>query len=319
MRSPLPGWGINVTADDITAENIPQLVKSIRELRCDWIRFEFGFHLKNDQKIEASFLRQCSQHHIKILGLFNYFVPGTLLNILVPRFFHSPIIDRLDSFQNYVSSTVSRYSKYINHWEILNEPNTIRFWINHPNHQEYLQVLQKTSTTIHQIQPSATIVFAGIMGNDDTPSLLFQEKQFFKKCLEKGAKSHFSIANFHPYTLHSYFSAASLKEHFNQVRISMEKAYNYSKQLGQKKVWFTEFGVSKTILNRLPSKDIATLYLDLYHWCRPKKIVLFLWTLHDIKKQEVGWYNPEAYFGLLDSHLRPKPTYTALVSLVNKI
>lgn len=319
MKSPLPGWGINLTADDLTSENIPAIIDSIRRLRFGWVRFEFDFRQSTNPEVEKKFLSLCRRHHIKVLGLFNYFVPGAIQNIFVPSLFHLPIISCLESFNDYVANIVGNYSKYISHWEILNEPNTIRFWVKRPDHREYLQVLQKTAAIIRHLQPTASIVFGGIMGNDDTPSMPFQEKRFFQKCLEKGANLHFSIANFHPYTTHSYFSLASFQQQLKLVKNSMEKAYKYAKGLGQKKIWFTEFGISNTIFNRLSSNELAAFYFQLYHWCRRKKIVIFLWTLHDLKVQKVSPLNPEAYFGLLDRHLHPKPAYNTLVSLMNRV
>lgn len=150
------------------------------------------------------------------------------------------------------------------------------------------------------------------MGNDTYPAIPFQEGEFLKKSMKKGAGKYFSICNFHPYTNHSYVSIASFEQHLKLVLAGMQHAYDYAKNVCDKPIWFTEFGITNWGC-RLTPDEIAKVYYLSFQWCRKRKIPLFLWTLHDFKKTQVSALNPERNFGLLDVNLKPKKVYSAVV------
>ena len=315
----LPGWGINLTSKDVTQENYSWLVECIIKLKFEWIRYEFDFFNPITRPEESRFLELCSKNHIKILGLLGYSVPGSLINVFFPELNHQPVTEKLKKFSLFATGQVNKYKKIIYHWEILNETNTKRFWIKKPDHQEYVSILKKIVPKIRKIQPEASIIFGGIMGNDDTPSVPFQEKQYLKKCLQKGADPYFTVCNFHPYTVDSYLSVKNINQHMKSLNRVMDHAVNYAKDLCNKDVWFTEFGVSQSLWTRLRDHQVADLYLESYKWCQKRKIPLFLWSLCDAKGKQVSWFSPESHFGLLNIHDRPKPAFDYLVDRIDRM
>ncbi|HEX9008187.1 MAG TPA: cellulase family glycosylhydrolase [Patescibacteria group bacterium] len=315
----LPGWGINLTSKDVTPKNYSWLVECIIRLKFEWIRYEFDFSSPVTRPEEHKFLKLCSKKRIKILGLLGYSVPGSLVNVFYPELNHQPVTKKVESFSLFVIDQVNKYKDLIDHWEILNETNTKRFWVKRPDHKEYVNILKKVVPKIRKIQPHASIIFGGIMGNDDTPSVPFQEKQYLKKCIERGANSYFTVCNFHPYTLDSYLSIKNIKQHTRSLHRVMEHAVNYAKNLCNKDIWFTEFGVSQSFWIRLRDHQVADLYLESYQWCQKRKIPLFLWSLCDAKGKQVSWLSPESHFGLLNIHDRPKPAFNYLVDKIEQM
>lgn len=317
MNRPLPGFGVNVTLHDMDEGNLDLLIERIKDLRFEWVRYEFDFRGEVDSKLERKWIEKCRKAGIKVLGLLNYSMPGTILNTLWPERKHSPIFKQQKEFNRFVQNTVKQYSKMINRWEIWNEPNTKRFWVGKPNPEEYVGVLKKSAALIKKIQPKAQIVFGGVMGGDTKKMVPFQMLKFFQKSVVKGAGKHFDISNFHPYSFDNYVSLKSLPQQIESSLNRMKEAYAYAVSVTKKPVWFSEFGVANK-WTRLTGAEIARLYWECYLWCRKKRVPLFLWNLYDLRNSQIEFFSPENSFGLLDKNLKPKKTFTALKELVEE-
>jgi len=121
----------------MTADNLDLLIKHIRELRFEWVRYEFDYRQETDAEIEAVWVKKCHKAGIKFLGLLNRSVPGNLVNIFLPGLKNTEINFELIKFEKYIQQITSKYSTVISHWEIFNEQNTKRFWITSPSPVEY--------------------------------------------------------------------------------------------------------------------------------------------------------------------------------------
>lgn len=64
--------------------------------------------------------------------------------------------EALQAWQRYVSAFVKRYAKYVDEWELWNEPRTGRG----PGAAEYAKFVVRTAETIRKLQPNAEIMFA---------------------------------------------------------------------------------------------------------------------------------------------------------------
>jgi len=58
-----------------------------------------------------------------------------------------------------VAAIVTRYKSDVHYWEVWNEPDLAEFWNGTP--AQYAALLDVTSSTIKQIDPTATVVLGG--------------------------------------------------------------------------------------------------------------------------------------------------------------
>lgn len=105
--------------------------------------------------------------------------------------FRPPVNEQeLESWGNYVESTVQRYTSKIDYWEIWNEPNTIWFWNNNPDADEYLNLVKFTERLINQNDDNPVII-GGSLARLDLP--------FAKALFDRGIGDYIDVFTFHPY------------------------------------------------------------------------------------------------------------------------
>ncbi len=300
----------------IKIDQVNKAIQALENLNVDWIRIEFDFfeYLKNKKlnyELYDNFLKKVLKSKIKVLGLISGKVPGNLMNLIDPKRKYPFVLDKLTEYKNFLNILILRYKKYINHWEIWNEENSLRFWINLPSPKEYLKLLSISSEIIKTQQKSAKIVFGGIMGDDRKKLIFFQYLNFFKDSCKNKTKKLFDVTNFHPYDFDCYLSFKSAKSFFRKYEKIFLDTINYSRKYSNKKIFFTEFGISRKF-TKFTNKEIAKIYFDLLKLCEQEKVVLFLWTLVGPYGFEYSCLNPETEFCLLNKKMEPLPLYKEL-------
>ena len=96
---------------------------------------------------------------------------------------------------NYVAAIVTRYKSDVHYWEVWNEPDLAEFWNGTP--AQYAALLDVTSSTIKQIDPTATVVLGG-QAFQDLPG--HPASEFLTQILADAdypAAANFDIAAFH--------------------------------------------------------------------------------------------------------------------------
>ena len=200
-------------------------------------------------------------------------------------------------------------------WEIWNEPNDKHFW--RGSARRYARLLRAAYPAIKAGDPNATVVFAGLMHNDN---------RFLARAYAAGARGAFDVMATHPYqgVGDAVPETADdgddwwLLTHVPAVHELMARHGD-----GGKPIWFTEFGWSVH-----PNRP------GLEPWQRgvtPEEQAAYLGRAVALVQlrypyvERAFWYKDvarsgedelQAGYGLLKADLSPRPAYTALKALL---
>ncbi len=232
-----PSFGVNAHLatryPDLATMDIPGSM--LTELGVSWVREDFHwyriqpYHDAWDWTVNDRAVRELVRRDINILGVIggpsapwatSYTGDGDQY-----ASFYAP---DTDAFVRYARAVVTRYHRYIDHWEIWNEPDNPHFWKPAPDPLAYADVLIRTSAAIKQIDPDATVLIGGFNPFDS---------DFIRKVLEAGAWESFDILAIHPYVDPLTPEAGNIAAAADTVRV-------ISDQYGTKPIWATEVGWS---------------------------------------------------------------------------
>ncbi len=204
---------------------------------------------------------------------------------------------------NYVAAIVTRYKSDVHYWEVWNEPDLAEFWNGTP--AQYAALLDVTSSTIKQIDPTATVVLGG-QAFQDLPG--HPASEFPTQILADAdypAAANFDIAAFH-----YYLPPNAAPQHFAEFKAALTRF-----GIGDRPVWITEAG--------LPScPTLMGADQDRGFEAQAQWLDRTLPSLVDLGASRVFWFqldeNPYAPsgFGLLGPDLCTRPAYVALQGLV---
>ncbi|PDV98428.1 cellulase family glycosylhydrolase [Candidatus Chloroploca asiatica] len=215
---------------DATTMDIPAALVS--ELGVTWVREDFHWHRVQPQPdvwdwtFTDAAMRALLSRNINVLGVLGPSVgwatpyPGDPNND-VSYYAPDP-----DAFAAYAQRVVTRYRRYVNHWEIWNEPDHPIFWRPAPDAAAYTRLLIKTATAIRAADPSATILIGGINPYDTT---------FLRNVAAQGGWNSFDVLAIHPYVDPYGPEDGNLAAALTDVRA-------VATQHGQKPIWVTEVG-----------------------------------------------------------------------------
>ncbi len=319
MISKLIGIGLNVDLNHFDTKSINKIITSLKKLRIKWIRVEidyFKYQSLEKRKFLFYLLASCKKENILVVGLFSQFVAGNFKSIFFPDVYHKPVIHYLDEYVRFVEDIVNNYKDYIYYWEIWNEQNSKRFWINPPNAKEYVNFLAIITNLIKKVDPTSKIIFGGIVGNDVTPLFALPEsitqyKNFIEESISYGADRYVDHYGFHPYTLDCYIS---FKNKYQLLDIIKERIYETRSKYEKRSLIITEFGISHLLQLQIKEEDIAYIYRNLYQFLEALDIPICFYTLIDLDNRHFSRLNPEAGFGLLNSSLEEKKLFTTLLN-----
>lgn len=307
----LTGFGVNVDLNHFNTSDIDRLIEALNTLQARWVRLEIDY-LKyvHKEELEALdyFCTQCNKRDIVVVGLFSQFVPASFSNLFFPHHIHAPVMSNMDIFLKFVKSAVNRWKNHIHYWEIWNEQNSKRFWINKPSPAEYVSFLKEIQIAIHTVNPQAKILFGGVNGNDITP-MMYMPKRYFhytgfiEECIRLGADQYVDMFAFHPYTLSCYISfkkpSSIAEEIISRIKETKEK-------YGKEQLVVSEIGVSPLLNPRLDAAGIAWIYKEILNYCDSIQIPVSIYTLADQHGSHYGSLNPDRDFGFLDYNLEKK-------------
>jgi hypothetical protein len=311
-----PGLGLNVVIKHPDFTSLDKYTDAIIKLKVEWVRFEFNFFDPMDDEINLYFIKKLFNANVKILGLLTGLVPGTFINCVMPSLNFKNPFDVKNKYLEFCSTRARTFHEYINHWEIWNEANTLRFWINKPNHKNYFELAKLSVTEMRKIQPDAKFVLAGIMGEDINVYAPFQTTNFLQDNLNSGIDEYIDIFNIHPYIPACYFSRKKVPHYIENVSKNIN-AYLEKYKSVSKPHWITEFGVCP-LWTKVGQKNIGYIYKEIYKFCTEKNIHFFIWTLTDFKGPEYSKWNPETAFGLLNWELEEKEIMKSFIMEMEK-
>ena len=131
-------------------------------------------------------------------------------------------------FVEYARAVVKRYSAYVHHWEIWNEPDNPLFWLPAPDPAAYARLLEASSNAIHSVDPQAKVLLGGVNPFD---------LAFLNGVAAGGVWNSFDIVAIHPYVDPQSPEDGGLLAAADGVRTLMGR-------YGEKPIWATEVGWS---------------------------------------------------------------------------
>jgi len=131
-----------------------------------------------------------------------------------------------DRFAAFAYAVAHRYSRYIKHWEIWNEPDNPLFWKPAPDPAAYATLLERASAAVHSAVPGAQVLIGGVNPFDTT---------FLKSVADAGAWNSFDILAIHPYVDPATPEAGNILAAADGVRA-------LAARWGPKPIWVTEIG-----------------------------------------------------------------------------
>jgi polysaccharide biosynthesis protein PslG len=204
----------------------------ISDLGVTWVREDFHWHRVEprpdawDWTFSDAAMRAILNRNIQVLG-----VLGPSVGWATPYPNDTPndvsyYPPDPDAFDRYVRGVVTRYRRYIHHWEIWNEPDSGVFWQTKPDVAAYTRLLIRTAASIREIDPQAQVVIGGTNPFDTT---------FLHGVAENGGWSSFDVIAIHPYIDPYAPEDGNLIAAADGVRA-------LASRYGAKPIWATELG-----------------------------------------------------------------------------
>jgi hypothetical protein len=149
------------------------------------------------------------------------------------------------TYRSWLASMVNRYSYYVKHWEIHNEPNLHYEWNidESPDSdqsefvasvQRYIALLHDSHDTIKAADPASTVLFGGL-------SECWVER-YLDVLITTDAYRYFDVMSFHPYGSNPGHAVSR----FNAVQGKLSLDVNYA----SKPIWITEVGFNTSWPNK---------------------------------------------------------------------
>ena len=102
-------------------------------------------------------------------------------------------------FANFARSVALRYGDRIDYYQIWDEPNLGDRWRGEVNPVEYAELLRQARDAIKQVDPTATIILAGLAPTVETSSANMADWLFLRRLYEAGAGNLFDVVAGKPY------------------------------------------------------------------------------------------------------------------------
>jgi hypothetical protein len=206
------------------------------------------------------------------------------------------------AYARYAAAVAQRYHGPDIVYEIWNEPNLALFWPPTPDATAYGELLAESAQAIRRIDPSATIISAGLANVNNPP-------EFLRAIAKTGALSGINGISFHPYRQdgpeNSLYDIAEFKKAaIGRVDLPL---------------WITEWGYSETWLANRDIGEVShgaavmTARLMLTAALAKSKTAL----LYDLIDDGDDPHDQESHFGLYDYAFRPKKAATVFRTLAD--
>lgn len=198
-------------------------------------------------------------------------------------------------------------------WQVWNEPNLKAYWGGKPDAVAYTRMLKTVHRAIRSVDPSATVVTAGLPESrlGDSP------RRFLARMYRAGAKGHFQALALNPY--------ATTADGVLEILVAMRRQMNKAKDRAA--MWVTEIGWATTGTSStydlgekahaaVVTQTVALLARNAKR-LNLRGVVYYAW--RDLPVYEGGRDFWGLHTGLLSQDGTPKPAYRALTSLLRRL
>lgn len=318
-----PGWSLtNLSPTDLAAR-----LEGVKQLGATWVRFDMDWAIVQPNNPTSynwtaydrvtSAIRAAGLHALGIIDYSPTWAQGSnhIGTQVVPA--------DMQAYGVFAGAVAARYGPQGFHdWEIWNEPNWTTFWQPQPDPGAYATMLKAAYSAIHQRDPRATVIIAGLSASTSQKSSI-DAVTYLQDLYAAGAGGWFDAAAMHPYT-YPYYASDALHATAWQEMIGMHQVMQAHGD-GNKQIWITEYGapthgpgtMSASAGGNPPPTDdhvsealqaqLLTNAVQQYEtlpWAGP-----FLW--YDYEDSSFGSRTDQASFGLLRADGTKKPAYAA--------
>jgi polysaccharide biosynthesis protein PslG len=307
--TPSDVYGVGFGAEELEPQT-PRALELASQAHIDWVRL--GLYWQDvepnpgqfDFQADDAVIASTRANHLNVLAILAYSTPWSTSAPADPPVnpTHYPPRD-YGEWANYVATVVTRYKADVHYWEVWNEPDLTQFWNGTP--AQYAALLAITSSTIRQIDPTATVVLGG-QAFVDRPGHVASD--FLTHIL--GDADHPAGANFDIAAFHFYLRPDQAPQDFAEFKAALTQF-----GIDNRPIWITEAGLPSWAIDANGNPDSG--FAAQAQW-----LDQMLPSLVDLGASRVFWFeldeNPYAPsgFGLLGPDLSPRPAYEALEGLV---
>jgi O-antigen ligase len=240
LAPPARGVGVNVALEQYDEAQLTAEVAQIEQSGFSWIRQTFPW-----AQIEAEqgqFDWAPWDRIVQNTGDLNLIVVLDTAPLWAAASNRQPPTSTLQ-FANFAQSLALRYGERIDYYQIWDEPNLGDRWRGEVNPVEYAELLRQARDAIKQVDPTATIVLAGLAPTVETSQANLADWLFLRRLYEAGARDLFDVVTGKPYGFdtapadHRIDSNILNFQHLVLLREEMEQHGDAGKAL-----WATQFG-----------------------------------------------------------------------------
>ncbi|MFA6962749.1 MAG: hypothetical protein WC205_18480 [Opitutaceae bacterium] len=227
-----------------------------------------------------------------------------------PRNILRQTMPKLDAWETYVRTMITRYGDRLHAWEVWNEPNLPTYWKPAPDAEAYARLAARTFATIKALAPADTVITAGFSPEKvNRPDLPDHDEGTFLRALEAQPVRPYDAVGYHPYTVFRHgVSPAQTATLFKRNFDSLDAGLDQSTRMPAP-VWITEIGVST--IPRITTEEKAAGHLAIVltlALARSDVEKIFLYNFRDVGTNSL---EKEDMFGLIHNDYTPKPGYFA--------
>ena len=158
----------------------------------------------------------------------------------------TPIGKAEGAWEDYLTAVVKRYGpdgdfwdeyegidRPIEDWQVWNEPNSRTWWQPRPSPKEYGRLLAISARAIHDVDPDARVMTAGIVAEPTNAAAIMGNEYLKQLFRSKAARKATDVVAFHPYAP----SARAVDGQLRSARKTLKKA-----KMGDTPISVTEVG-----------------------------------------------------------------------------
>lgn len=270
-------------------------LKLYNQANIGWLRTGFVWSQINRKKGEWDFAKhdsvvdQCEKSGVKIMGLLHG----------APQW-AEPVIENLDTWREFVRTTVTRYKGRVPAWQMWNEPNLESFWKS-PNPEHYAALLKVSYEEIRKADPKAIVVWGATSQLD---------WEFLKVALPL-SDGKFDVMSVHPY---GYGSPRAPEAYIADSLYDLRKLLKIT-GIGERPIWFTEWGwPTHTGRRGMRDREQGQYIARAYICALQAGLERGFW--YEFQERAEGDEVNEDAFGIVEYNLKPKPAYYAYRTLI---
>jgi hypothetical protein len=202
-------------------------------------------------------------------------------------------------YASFLTQVASRYGTDISSYEIWNEPN-YELSYDPIDPATYTALLKAGYTAIKAVDPSATVIAAGLGAGTTFGNLTLNPVTFVQEMLADGASGYFDALSFHPYQESLEFSQGTDVPNSPLNQLNAIEALLAANGDASAKIWITEYGLPTADVSQQTQANFIQDFIDTWETLTYAGPV-FIYTAQDGTSTD-----PTGTYGIYEADWTPK-------------